>query len=403
MISCCIPEEQENNVRLNTISGMQNAANVLQKAYITGIESITGRRMHLINATPVGTFPLHYKKPFIKKSNEVRKGILTDNDISYLNMQYMTNGSKYIAMRKHVRKWLNTGNGSQKVLIGYAMIGYVLDILSYAKKLNPNVITCLIVPDLPQYMSDNSHKIYKKIWYKHALSKYNKNKSKIDCYSLITEQCAKYLGLTENYVVIEGMYDSKESEKNEAVMPHEKTVMYTGGLYAKYGVKELINGFKRIPTSDLKLELYGDGDLKSEIIAASIEDHRIKYGGLISRNDCLVKQRNAFCLINPRQESSYTEYSFPSKLIEFLASGSPTICYMLKGIPDEYKDYIIPIGAEDDGVSRAIRKVIEMTSGEYANVGDRGMQFVREEKNPVVQCSKLIDLIGNIIDTKVQK
>ena len=45
--------------------------------------------------------------------------------------------------------------------------------------------------------------------------------------------------------------------------------------------------------------------------------------------------------MNPRSaDAEYTKYSFPSKTIEYLATGVPVVMNRLPGIPEEYEYFV---------------------------------------------------------------
>ena len=52
------------------------------------------------------------------------------------------------------------------------------------------------------------------------------------------------------------------------------------------------------------------------------------------------------------------QYSFPSKTMEYLASGTPSIAYKLEGIPSEYYPFIIfPESNDVESLHNSILKV----------------------------------------------
>ena len=55
-------------------------------------------------------------------------------------------------LKKAVKSWIEKTPG-EKVIFGYAMTESRMTIMEYAKKLDKNIKTVLIVPDLPQYMN----------------------------------------------------------------------------------------------------------------------------------------------------------------------------------------------------------------------------------------------------------
>ena len=70
----------------------------------------------------------------------------------------------------------------------------------------------------------------------------------------------------------------------------------------------------------------------------------------------MILHKRATALINPRKPNSkITRFSFPSKNMEYLSSGTPMIGYKLDGIPSEYYDYFYTI---DDSSEKSLRNTI---------------------------------------------
>ena len=96
-------------------------------------------------------------------------------------------------------------------------------------------------------------------------------------------------------------------------------------------------------------------------------------------------------LVNPRQNTDiFTKYSFPSKTMEYLASGRPVIGYRLDGIPEEYYKYIQLVN--DNSVDALKDKIVEVCSlpaDERNRIGMTAREFIVREKNPRVQCQKV--------------
>ena len=68
-------------------------------------------------------------------------------------------------------------------------------------------------------------------------------------------------------------------------------------------------------------------------------------------------QQQATLLVNPRKgHEEYTKYSFPSKTMEYMASGTPTIMYKLPGLPIEYEEYLVLLPDNSQETLTAILK-----------------------------------------------
>jgi len=97
-------------------------------------------------------------------------------------------------------------------------------------------------------------------------------------------------------------------------------------------------------------------------------------------------------MVNPRRpEGEFTRYSFPSKTMEYLASGRPVIMHWLAGIPEDYRPYLItPDTGDAQGLAAAMRRVAALPQAELRRIGAPGRDFVLTHKSPRVQIGKLL-------------
>ena len=93
-----------------------------------------------------------------------------------------------------------------------------------------------------------------------------------------------------------------------------------------------------ICSNDVELWICGSGDAKDIIEDEAQKDSRIKYFGLVDSQTALKMQHQATILVNPRtSDGEYTKYSFPSKNMEYMVSGTPVLTTDLPGMPKEHK------------------------------------------------------------------
>jgi glycosyltransferase involved in cell wall biosynthesis len=120
--------------------------------------------------------------------------------------------------------------------------------------------------------------------------------------------------------------------------------------------------------------------------------------GELPRLEVLNLQMRATVLVNPRRSDLlFTSYSFPSKTMEYLGSGTPTILNRLMGIPDEYFGYCFtPEREDEEALRQCIIKVCEMPMDELSAFGSRAREFVVKNKNPKVQAQKIYNLINGL-------
>ena len=77
-----------------------------------------------------------------------------------------------------------------------------------------------------------------------------------------------------------------------------------------------------------------------------------------------------------------------------MASGTPVLMAKLPGIPDEYYDYVYTFDDQNtDGLSGALRFVLDKNADEIASFGLKARDFVFSQKTNVTQAKKIIDWI----------
>jgi len=165
------------------------------------------------------------------------------------------------------------------------------------------------------------------------------------------------------------------------------------------GILELVEAFKQIQNQKSRLLICGAGETESYIQTESEKDDRIIFMGELSREKILNLQKNATLLVNPRANNEeFTKYSFPSKIMEYLSSGTPTLAYKLDGIPDEYYDYMYTISTESDGLKNSLDEVLSYTKEELQEKGNQAQRFVKNQKNAFEQVKKMIKMFDGMID-----
>jgi glycosyltransferase involved in cell wall biosynthesis len=392
------PIEQHNDIISNSITGVQFAANALQWSIIDGLEE-NNINIQLHNLPFIGSYPLRYKKLYYTGRDKCRTAYGTNyKSNKFLNLSLIKMYSRY-AVAKNALFSDVVLNGDQNVILIYSVNSPFLRAAINFKNKNPKTIICLIVPDLPEYMSDSQNVFYKYLKRIDGVS-INKFLVDIDCFVLLTDFMKDKLPiLNKPYVVVEGIYNQNDdiiqySKKGDGI----KQVMYTGTLAKRYGIMNLVNAFHNIQSENYRLLICGDGDSRKDIINLSNIDNRIKYLGNLDRKEVLKLQKESDLLVNPRtQEGDYTKYSFPSKTMEYLASGTPTLLYKLPGIPDEYYDYCYTINSFSvNEFTYRIEEVLNKPLEELVTIGNKARDFILEKKNPKTQCGRIIEMIKNI-------
>ncbi|MDD4689568.1 MAG: glycosyltransferase [Eubacteriales bacterium] len=255
-----------------------------------------------------------------------------------------------------------------------------------------------VVTDIPAFASVSDNNISGK---KGSMKKKINQSylSKFICYVILTEQMNEVVNKKHcPYIVIEGLADvnMKEHKTNKSTSDI-RTVMYAGGLFARYGLKTLVEAFMTLPLSNIRLALYGDGQFVDELKKYQQKDPRICYLGVVPNEKIVSAELSATLLVNPRPTTEeFTKFSFPSKNMEYMVSGTPLLTTTLPGMPKEYYPYVYLFDKETtEGYAEVLLKVLSLPNKDIEDKGQKAKEFVLSKKNNVVQAARLLSLIND--------
>ena len=199
------------------------------------------------------------------------------------------------------------------------------------------------------------------------------------------------------HVVIEGQVDILEkSSVSEKKQNDKKIVMYAGIVQKMYGLKILVEGFIKANLTDYELHIYGNGDYADEIDEISKRCSNVKHFSSQQNSTIVEKEKEAFLLVNPRPTNEeYTRYSFPSKNMEYMVSGTAVLTTDLPGMPGEYKQYVYLIEDEtEEGVCTAFKQIAKLNETEIIEKGKEARDFVLFKKNNKIQTEKILRMVN---------
>ena len=347
-IGGCWEEDKEVDIIEYSMGAVQNAANVFQKNIIDGLDRFSENGTTVLSAIFIGAYPFRYKKMCIKGGsfNHIQMGLHTDYYIPFINLLVLKHFSRIHNYKKIIKKLLKHSSNENIYFVGYSMTLSTVEALLYAKKINPKVKTCLIIPDLPEYMNLGGGKqIIKNILKGVSNKRLYSDVKKIDAYVMLTKYMTEKIDTSGKKIcVVEGIASADTVIKSSKLDDDLKRIVYTGTLDEKYGIRDLVDAFVEINDKSARLVICGYGDSENYIKEKCKKDPRIDYRGTVKNEVAKSLQQDAYFLINPRNsQEEYTKYSFPSKTLEYMKSGRPVLMYKLKGIPDEYDNYIFYI------------------------------------------------------------
>lgn len=318
------------------------------------------------------------------------------------NIQYYIIGNKNGTFRK-VNNFIHLFRLCQSILKENKVDVIVCDAISPLYSLTARLLSkryhipsVAIVTDIPIIMDANHISVMTKI--SQSLIRMH------DGYVLLTKAMNQLVNpCSKPYIIMEGLCDSVDDEDELSTSANGKEIiLYTGSLSLQTGIENLIEAFKLLNNKDSELWIYGGGKADNYVKEQAALTDNIKYGGLVSNDEAAKLQRQADILVNPRPTNlGYVEYSFPSKIMEYMASGTPVLTTRLPGIPDEYYGFLYSIDDDSvDGILHSLSTVLSLNPTLRKEKGLRAKDFVIKEKNNKKQGERILSLINNIKQTK---
>ena len=347
----------------------------------------------IISFPMVAAFPGSKKLFWGERKEELACGY-KNKWIKTINLIGLKQFSQGIFSKKLIKKWFKENQTEDKAVVIYSIYEPVAkNVIKYAGKYNTPCFA--IVPDLPRDMYSNKavskiKRTLTDIYTKKAL----KIQDKFDGYIYLTGAMSDEINKNAPYIVVEGIANTKQNIECTKIQKGKKSIMYAGALGNKYGLDNLLEAFENID-DDIELWMFGTGDFENKIKEKAKIDSRIKFYGRKSRDAILEYEKKATLLVNVRScDEEFTKFSFPSKTIEYMISGTPMLTTKLQGIPTEYFDYLFTI---DDNITETIKnkleEILKISDDELEAFGKKAQRFITDNKNGKVQAKKIISFI----------
>ena len=382
-------------VKKSTVS-LSLADHNLNYNIILGLDEATGRPVTLVNNVQIPSYS-KFPKILFRRQPWSHAENAKDINCGFINLPVLKHISRAFTTFAGLKREIRAAESEPVCVMTYDLRVGICIAMRLAKWLFPQIHTCAVLPDIPNAVILASNGGDVTLNGKLRASVKMSFIKQFDSYVLLTEYMKSVAGIGEKpCVIVEGIYNNHQPPLAEKTTD-KKVIFYSGQLNPAYGMENLLEAFQQIYAEDKSYELWicGGGGLAERISQLSKDCPGVKYYGYVSGSRVRELQAEASVLVNPRQNICLlTRYSFPSKTMEYLASGRPVIGYKLDGIPEEYDSYIQYV--PDNSVETLRDKIMEVCSlsqGERTQIGQRARKFILEEKNPKAMCKRIIDLL----------
>lgn len=400
-IAGCYAKESEDILRKDCKGkvGIQNAPNVFQWSVIKGLFE-NDVDFEVISFPWLPIFPIRYKKAYSPLYEIEYSNKKVGRMYPYCTIIGLKPYSIKWRLKKEVENRLKKRSENEKtIILLYGINSFVTGAIIPLKKKFSNIKIAAIITDLIDdafnYKTNNT--FLKRIQVKREIIAQKESYKHIDIFILLTKAMEERIPEAIGHsCVVEGICDrSLDDDLPPKVDDGVRSLLYTGTLQKYVGIDDFVDAFVKTTDANYRLIICGAGPSEQYIKEQASKDKRIIYKGVVPRDEALALQQKATIVVNPRKPTEeITRYSFPSKTIEYLSSGTPMIGYQLEGISDEYYSFIYsPKGLATEDMTELIDEVLSKPDLELRERAIAARRFINESKTAKIQVRKIINFI----------
>ena len=191
--------------------------------------------------------------------------------------------------------------------------------------------------------------------------------------------------------IVKKLFPIKETESGHLQL------FCAGMLWDQNGTKLILSTMKKYPDLNAVVHFAGNGIDVPLIIEASKSDSRIKYEGMLNVDNLFKLYEKSDVLLNLRIEEAI-DYHFPSKLLEYMATGKLVLSTPIAHAQRDYKDLIIFLEEiTPDGLYKKILEINSLGKEEFIKRGEITRRFMLEQRQWNSRTKEIINYIhGNV-------
>jgi glycosyltransferase involved in cell wall biosynthesis len=219
---------------------------------------------------------------------------------------------------------------------------------------------------------------------------------RLDGRVVITPRIAEDFGRGQPCLVVDGGVPEEWIACFDNDLPRARpagtcTFLLAGSLWEGNGIRLVLDAFAMLEEPGFALLVAGRGELDALVERAAAKDTRIRHLGFLDAAGMKAAYREADVLLNIRLTKALpTPYHFPSKLIEYLATGRVVISTAAAHVGSEYGAYCFLLDREEaPALAQVMRRTAQTDREQRDALGARARAYVRAEKAWSVQARRI--------------
>jgi glycosyltransferase involved in cell wall biosynthesis len=383
-------------------------------AVINGIEAAGGAQIDILSTVPTRDYP--FTRKLLWGLRRVRREKAEGGQfiiMPFVNLLGLKQITRFLSCFWFTLCWLLKHREQPgKVMLLYGLIVSHLYVALVLGKLFGAKVAAIVTDPPMKKISDESW-IYSLA---RAADRYLllRGLRCLDGFVALAEPLARLLVPGVPAIVVEGMISNEVTQFLPEVRRIEPgsnnggefVIMYAGQMYeGAYGIEILLDAFKLIKDPNMALWFFGRGSMVEQVQQAAQHDQRITYWGLQPDNIFYSRMRQASVMAIPRPADEwYSLFTFPSKLLEYLAMGKITISAKLAGIPSEYYPHLVLVDEMNAAnLAERLREVSGWSIEKRRQMESHAQAFVWGSKTQLHQGKRICDFLSAIASNLQRK
>ena len=385
--------------------GPSVAGNKMQIGIIKALFSYYQDRLSVLSQFPVAAWP-RSKVLYVGSGVIALTSGISARSVPFINVFVLKQVALIVSSFLQICEWAITFRHETKVVLCYNAFPYVALPVQWAAKLFKFKTICIFAdPPIETLNRGFMGRIAKNV----EDASTRRSIKRFDGLVAVNKHAVMEYAPGSRYIIVDGGFDLNDLKRVEcgcqrSAMESDDCfrAVYSGAVIEYNGIKILLEAAKKVKNPRFRLEIYGDGPLVQYVKDSCEDDPRISYMGNKPNSEMMEIQQNASLLVNPRPvDEPISKFTFPSKIIEYMLSGTPTITTKLNGLTEEYLKHMFVF--EDEApvsMAQAIDSLMNEESTDLIQKATLAREFVIREKNWCVQSDKIVGFLETIVNEK---
>gem|GEM_PF-3633055 len=297
---------------------------ILSKGVIYGLEKASSNKIDVFSVFPVPMFPR--SRVIFSPVGRFKVGETSvARYIPFINVPLIKQLTIFIAFFFQLLGWAwHYRKEKNKIILSYGLFSPIaLPAYTIARLFSASFVPQM--PDPP--FSSRDYKGWKKklMDIDACLSKWMLKRVSY-CVGLTQQLCEDFAPGAAHHVHKCGINPEQIHEPALREPASRHVVIYSGLLGEYYLIPLILESFEFLDPDKYELHIYGKGVYEKQVIEAQQRCGHIKYMGFVPHDELVRNQQAASLLLSPKDpRHPIVHYNFSSKLLEYLAGGTPVL------------------------------------------------------------------------------